>query len=86
MKFLKNDKVQHFIVGVVGTLPIFFVSYEYSNLLWIMALGSFGLIYGVTKEVYDYFHPKKHCVEFLDLAATWGGAAPVLWIYLLLNI
>ncbi|WP_211452633.1 hypothetical protein [Collimonas antrihumi] len=73
--FLKKvplDKLLHFLVGgvIAGVVYALFLNQ------WLALIAT--VVAGVTKEIYDYFHPDQHTVEWLDVVATVVGAAPVL--------
>jgi hypothetical protein len=64
--FIKNiaiDKKKHFIYGFVFSL---------FGLFWF-PLSSLGFIFGVLKEIIDYYS-KKGTPEIYDILYTWGGA------------
>lgn len=63
-----NDKLLHFLAG------IFIVGFCYLLLPNIEIAFFIAIGFGFGKEVYDYFHPKSHSAEFMDLLATAYGA------------
>ena len=69
-----EDKIKHFIVGIIIFLlcSLFGLDYVYSLLIVFVA--------GVGKEVYDYKYPKKHTVESYDAIATILGGLSAMMI------
>ena len=63
--FLAQDKLLHFIVGVLVYAMFHFVSAEIGLLAVFLA--------GLGKEFYDFFSPKFHTVDVYDGIATGLG-------------
>ncbi len=63
--FLAQDKLLHFIVGVLVYAIFHFISIDIA----LLAVFSAGL----GKEVYDFFSPKFHTVDVYDGVATGLG-------------
>ena len=74
LKFLPIDKCLHFLAGgfVAG------IVYALTTSHW-WAVGVTAVV-GITKEIYDYFHPEDHTAEVLDAIATLAGAVPLLLV------
>ena len=74
---IEKDKVQHFIVGFIVSLVIGFILYP----VWGFVASVFA---GVSKEVWDKFHPKTNTADTKDIAATiLGGALAMIIVTLL---
>jgi len=75
---IAKDKWGHFKVGVLVALVTFLVL-RGIGVIWGVALVWSVIaanVAGISKEVYDSFHPDKHTVELLDYCFTvWGGIA-----------
>ena len=67
-----EDKIKHFIVGIIIFLlcSLFGLDYVYSLLIVFVA--------GVGKEIYDYNYPDQHTVESYDVLATIAGPIVII--------
>lgn len=72
------DKQYHLAAGFTAAI-VFGIPYPWFGLL-------IAIIGGILKEVYDYFHPDNHTVDFYDFVATaLGGFVGFLIMQLIYN-
>lgn len=72
MPTISHDKCLHFIYGAI----IFCFVYFIASITFFPSLESAAIavfIFGVGKEVYDYFHRDKHTPDLMDAVATIAG-------------
>ena len=77
MLSIRKDKLQHFIVGLgIASLSL---TFGFNQIIAFVLVS----IFGIGKEVYDYFHPKKHTADLFDAFATILGGGLAIYLNLL---
>ena len=75
-----KDKFLHVAVSAGLTL-LFIWLLSFIHIAWWFA-PIITLLIGISKEIYDYFHPKTHTCDIKDLMADALGIASVTIFYL----
>ena len=70
--FKKKDKQLHILGSATLTVTIYLATKS----LVYATVGT--LLVGIGKEVYDYYHPKKHTADIKDVVADVIGVAVVV--------
>jgi len=73
-RMITKDKQQHFIAGLLLSLL---------GLVYL-PLISLGYIYGIGKEIYDYFEKGKF--DVMDMFYTFAGAGVALAILIIVEL
>jgi len=73
-RMIAKDKQQHFIAGLLLSLL---------GLVYL-PLISLGYIYGIGKEIYDYFEKEKF--DVMDMFYTFAGAGVALAILIIVEL
>ena len=74
--FRQKDKQLHIVASAILTIAIYLLTKS------LIIAGAGALLVGIGKEVYDYYHPKKHTADTKDvLADVIGIMVATLIIY-----
>ena len=76
--FKQKDKQLHMLGSAILTI----VAYLLVKSLSYAVIGTLAI--GIVKEIYDYFHPKKHTADIKDIFADMIGitiASLVIWLF-----
>ena len=76
----KSDKFLHVAVSAILAIALIWLLPKFNAQWWIAPIMVFAV--GLSKEIMDYFNPKKRKFDLMDLFADVVGNGTVSLVYL----